>query len=126
LIYLKGLTTSQIYTYNQRFAGKSLIIGDSAEPRLIEELRQKGNNIKGAIKGKDSIIYGITLMQDYDLVIDPDSINLIKELNNYTWLSKKSNTPIDNHNHIIDAIRYSLSYQLINKNKGKYSISSIN
>jgi phage terminase large subunit len=46
-------------------------------------------------------------MQDYDLiVVTEDSINLIKELNNYSWLEKKSKTPIDKFNHLLDAIRY--------------------
>ena len=61
-------------------------------------------------------------MQDYDLVITEDSINLIKELNNYSWLEKKSKTPIDKFNHLIDAIRMSVSYQLQNPNRGKYYI----
>ena len=61
-------------------------------------------------------------MQDYDLVIDPDSTNLIKELNNYCWLEKKSETPIDDFNHLIDAARYAISYQLENPNRGQYFI----
>lgn len=120
--YLKGLTTSEIARLNLKFAGDSLIIGDSAEKRLIYELKQKGCNIKESIKGAGSITYGISLLQDYDLIVDEQSINLIKELNNYSWLEKKSNTPIDKHNHLIDAIRYAVSYQLQNPNRGKYYI----
>jgi len=56
------------------------------------------------------------------LIIDENSINLIKELNNYAWLERKSNTPIDKFNHLIDAIRYAVTYQLNNPNKGKYII----
>ena len=52
----------------------------------------------------------------------PESINLIKELNNYCWLEKKSSTPIDNHNHLIDALRYAVGNQLENPNKGNYFI----
>ena len=121
--YLKGLTTSEIARLNLKFAGDSLIIGDSAEKRLIYELKQKGCNIKESIKGAGSITYGISLLQDYDLIIDEQSINLIKELNNYSWLEKKSKTPIDRWNHCIDGIRYSISYQLQNPNKGKYYIN---
>jgi phage terminase large subunit len=54
--------------------------------------------------------------------VTEDSINLIKELNNYSWLEKKSKTPIDKHNHLIDAIRMAVSYQLQNPNRGKYYI----
>jgi phage terminase large subunit len=121
--YLKGLTTSQIAELNLKHAKTNLIIGDSAEPRLIAEVKAKGCNLKKAIKGQGSITYGISLLQDYDLIIDPNSINLIKELNNYSWLEKKSKTPQDKWNHLIDAIRYAVSYQLQNPNRGKYYIS---
>ena len=120
--YLKGLTTTEIASLNIKHAGENLIVGDSAEKRLIYELKQKGCNIVESIKGAGSITYGISLLQDYDLVIDEQSINLIKELNNYSWLEKKSKTPIDRWNHCLDGIRYSVSYQLQNPNRGKYYI----
>lgn len=120
--YLPSLTTSQIYNLNKQHAKDSLIVADSAEPRLISELQSVGLNIVPTIKGQGSVTYGISLLQDYDLIITPESVNLIKELNNYCWLEKKSNTPIDNHNHLIDALRYAVSYQLENPNKGKYFV----
>jgi phage terminase large subunit len=119
--YKQGLTTSQISELNKRFAKDSLIIADSAEPRLISELKTN-NNIVSAIKGQGSVTYGIALLQDFDLIVDPESTELIKELNNYCWLEKKSATPIDSHNHAIDAIRYAVSYQLENPTRGMYSI----
>ena len=121
--YLKGLTTSQIAELNLKHAKTNLIVGDSAEPRLIYELKHKGCNLVKAIKGQGSITYGISLLQDYDLIVDNNSINLIKELNNYSWLEKKSKTPQDKWNHLFDAVRYSVSYQLQNPNKGTYYIS---
>ena len=121
--YLKGLTTSQIAELNLKHAKTNLIVGDSAEPRLIYELKHKGCNLVKAIKGQGSITYGISLLQDYDLIVDENSINLIKELNNYSWLEKKSKTPQDSWNHLLDAVRYSVSYQLQNPNKGTYYIS---
>jgi len=121
--YLKGLTTSQISELNLKHANNSLIVGDSAEPRLLHELKAKGCNVVKAIKGQGSITYGIALLQDYDLIVEENSINLIKELNNYSWLEKKSKTPQDLHNHILDAIRYAVSYQLQNPNRGNYFIS---
>ena len=120
--YIKSLTTSQIAELNLKHAGKHLIVGDGAEKRLIYELKQRGCNIVEAIKGQGSITYGISLLQDYDLIIDPNSINLIKELNNYAWLEKKSKTPCDRWNHLIDGVRYSISYQLQNPNRGNYAI----
>ena len=119
--YKPNLTTSQIVELNKRFAKDSLIVGDSAEPRLITEL-SASLNIIPAVKGQGSVTHGITLMQDYDLVVDPDSTELIKELNNYSWMEKKSSTPIDDYNHAIDAIRYAVTYQLENPNRGKYFV----
>ena len=119
--YLPRLTTSQIAELNQKYARDGLIVGDSAEPRLITELKRHCN-VKPSIKGQGSVTYGISLLQDYDLVIDPKSTNLIKELNNYRWLERKSNTPIDKYNHLIDAVRYAVGYQLQNPNRGRYIV----
>jgi len=119
--YLPGLTTSQLRELYSKHVGQSLLVADSAEPRLIHELKTTCN-IVPAIKGQGSITYGISLLQDYDLIIDdgPESVPLIRELNNYAWLEKKSSTPIDKYNHAIDAIRYAVSYQLKNPNAGQY------
>lgn len=119
--YKQALTTSQIAELNKRFAGSSLIVADSAEPRLISEL-SVSNNIVPTIKGQGSVTYGIALLQDFDLIVDPESTDLIKELNNYCWLEKKSSTPIDKYNHALDAIRYAVSYQLENPTRGEYFI----
>ncbi len=99
-----GLTTSQIVLENKRYAEKNLIVADSAEPRLIQELKIQGCNIKGIQKPK--IIDRIALLQDWEIIVDPESINIIKELNNYVWHDKKSQTPIDDYNHHLDPIGY--------------------
>ena len=121
--YLKALTTSQIAQLNLKHARNCLIIGDSAEPRLLHEIKAKGCNVRPSIKGQGSVTYGISLLQDYDIIVSPDSTNLIKELNNYRWLERKSNTPIDKYNHLIDAVRYAVGFQLQNPNRGKYTVS---
>lgn len=121
-IYQTALTTSQLVNLNKQFAADNLIVADNAEPRLIQELKHSGLNVVPTIKGADSVKYGISLLQDYELIVDENSIDLIKELNNYCWLERKSETPIDKYNHAIDAIRYAVSYQLANPNKGNYSI----
>ena len=121
--YLQRLTTSQIAQLNLKHAREGLIVGDSAEPRLLSEIKAKGCNVRPSIKGQGSVTYGISLLQDYDIVVSPDSTNLIKELNNYRWLERKSNTPIDKYNHLIDAVRYAVGFQLQNPNRGKYTVS---
>ncbi len=113
-----GLTTSQIFEENKKHVENNLIVADSAEPRLISELKTRGLNIKGI--SKPQIIDRIALMQDYEIIVDPESINIIKELNNYIWHDRKSQTPIDDYNHHLDPIGYVL-WDLIGKpNKGKY------
>jgi phage terminase large subunit len=57
-------------------------------------------------KGKDSIRLGLVKMMDYQIVSEEEDYNMHKELNNYVWNDRKSNTPIDDYNHLIDALRY--------------------
>ena len=115
-----GLSTKAIGELNRRYAEDNLIICDNAEPRLISEL-QEYCNLKPTIKRKGSILSGIALVQDYDLIIDADSIELIKELNNYVW-HERNEKPVDKWNHQLDALRYSAQYFLANANKGVYVI----
>jgi phage terminase, large subunit, PBSX family len=105
-LHKSGLNTSQIFEENKFYAGRNLIIADSAEPRLISELSNRGLNITGIQKPK--IIDRIALLQDWEIIVDPESINVIKELNNYVWHDKKSQTPIDDYNHHLDEIGYVL------------------
>ena len=119
--YKTNLTTSEIFNLNLSYAGKTgYIVGDNSEGRLISELKSKGLNIKPITKPK--IIERIALLLDYELIIHPDSINTIKELNNYVWHDKKSETPIDNYNHILDGLGY-IAWDLLSEpNKGKYHV----
>ena len=83
---------------------------DSAEPKSIEEIKRTGVYIKGVTKGKDSINFGIQIMQYQEYLVTAQSTNLIKELRYYSWDKDKNgkqlNKPIDNFNHAIDAVRY--------------------
>ncbi len=119
--YKPHLTTSQIGELNKRIAGGGLIVADSSEPRLINELRSYCN-IVPAVKGQGSVTFGISMLKDYDLIIDPESTDMIKELNNYVWLEKKSQTPCDAFNHSLDALRYAVSFKMTNKHRGIYHI----
>lgn len=116
-----NLSTSDILYRNKSHAGNDLIICDSAEPRLISELKKGGLNIKPTIKKKGSILSGIALMQDYQIVVDKESTGIIREINNYVWHERNAK-PIDKFNHYLDAIRYSLMYLLQGVNSGKYVI----
>lgn len=122
LCYKPKMVTSDIAETNTIFAGRGLIIADSAEPRLIAELKNRGNNVKEAIKGQGSITAGIALMRDYELIVTPESINIIRELNNYAWSDKKSGVVIDAYNHAIDAARYYVTFMLKNANRGNYAV----
>lgn len=115
-----GLSTKEIGELNRRYAEDNLIICDNAEPRLISEL-QEYCNIKPTVKRSGSILSGIALVQDFDLIIDAESTELIKELNNYVW-HERNERPVDKWNHQIDALRYSAQYFLANANKGVYVI----
>ena len=126
-VYVKGiygktnLSTSDIAYRNKTECGTDLIICDSAEPRLISELKNMGLNIKPTIKKKGSILSGIALMQDYQIIVDRESEGIIREINNYVW-HERNERPIDKFNHYIDGIRYSLMYLLQGVNSGKYVI----
>lgn len=114
----KGLSTQQLYDLNTSNAGKSLIVADNAENRLISELRHKGNNITEAIKGAGSITAGISLIKDFEIIVSPESKNIIAELNNYVWIDRENTTtPVDKYNHTLDAIRYAVYFNNI-KSKG--------
>lgn len=106
-----GMGTNEIFEANKQATKQNeLIIADSAEPRLIDDLRRKGTNIIPCEKGAGSVSAGITKMQDYQIVITPTSHNLRKELSNYIWNDKKAGIPVDAFNHCIDPLRYSTMY----------------
>ena len=84
---------------------------DNSEPRLLSSIKNKGLNVIPTIKKKGSILAGISLMQDHQIIIDDKSVNLIREFNNYTWKLTGA-IPIDKFNHGIDASRYAIQYLL--------------
>lgn len=113
--YKTGLLNSDIANQLQLMGlSKSLIIADSAEQKSIEEIKRAGiSRIKPSIKGKGSVLQGIQKLQQYELVVDSSCFNLLEELENYSWKKDKAsgeyiNEPIDEYNHAIDALRYSL------------------
>jgi len=109
VFYEKGLSNSQIAT-KTKIGLKRSVIADSAEPKSIDEIRSYGISIKGAEKGKDSVNFGIQALQQKEFLVTRRSINLINELNKYTWAKDRNgntlNEPIDDFNHLIDPMRY--------------------
>ena len=130
-IYKKGLITSEIIDMMKgNVDERDIIVIDSAEPRLIEEIKRSGFPLaRGVKKGKDSIQWGIDLVKKYRLVVPKECANIIEELYNYEWLDDGNggvtNIPIDAYNHAMDAIRYGVMECLNAKkiNAGKYAIS---
>lgn len=102
------LSTDDLYLLNKSLIDKpnDLIVGDSAEPRLIEDLRKKGLNIKPTKKYAGVVSASILKMLEYQIIVTPESHNLKKELRNYAWNDKKAGIPIDKFNHLLDASRY--------------------
>jgi phage terminase large subunit len=126
MLYKKGILNKQISQEIDSLGIKDLIYCDSAEPKSIAELKSLGHSVTGVKKGKDSIVYGINLINQNKIRVTSSSLNLIAELNKYTWATAKDGTklnkPIDKYNDCIDAARYALVSVLENPNKGKYAV----
>lgn len=119
-MYSKGLSNKKIYENIKNMGySKEKITGDSAEPKSIDELKGYGLRIKGAKKGKDSILNGIQWIQDLKILIHPRCNNFLTEISNYQWdkdkFGKALNRPIDDFNHLLDAMRYALEDDIQSK-----------
>lgn len=114
-IYKPGMSNEDIAAaITEAGYAKERIRADSAEPKSIDRLYALGlAHIRRARKGKDSINNGIDFIQDYKIFIHPRCTNFLTEIGNYTWdtdtkTGKKLNRPIDDFNHLMDAMRYAL------------------
>lgn len=119
-MYQKGLSNKAIYdTVKEMGYGKERITADSAEPKSIDELKGLGLRVKAAKKGKDSIQNGIQWIQDLEIIVHPQCVNFLTEISNYTWdqdkFGNKLNVPIDDFNHLMDAMRYALEQYIAEK-----------
>lgn len=117
-MYEKGLSNREIKETIEKMGYlKERITADSAEPKSIDELNYLGLRVKGAKKGKDSILNGIQFIQDYNIIIHPRCVNFITEISNYSWdedkFGNKLNKPIDDFNHLMDAMRYAIEDYII-------------
>jgi len=87
-----------------------LTIADSAEPKSIEEIKDQRFNIRGAIKGADSVNYGNNWLRGIKWYIHPECVNVIKEIKKYRNKTDRAGNvleePIDYDDHSMAAIRY--------------------
>ncbi len=118
--YEKGLSNRKIADKVVEMGyRKEHITADSAEPKSIDELKTLGLRVKSAVKGKDSILNGVQWIQDLEIIIHPRCVNFLTEISNYTWdkdkFDKKLNKPIDDFNHLMDAMRYALEKYISKK-----------
>ena len=121
-MYEKGLSNRKIAEQVKLMGySKEQITADSAEPKSIDELRGLGLRVSGAKKGKDSIQNGIQWIQDFEIIVHPRCNNFLTEISNYTFqvdrFGTKLNVPIDDFNHLMDAMRYALEKHIA-KGKG--------
>ena len=106
-LYHTGLIEAEKVNKLSQRIGKAICYADCASPSVIEAMRRRvGQNFRPASKPSGSIIAGIEVLRDYELIIDPESSNLIKELNNFTWNDKKAGVPNSGYDHLLDALRY--------------------
>lgn len=124
-LYKKGLTNNDIRNEIVDMGYQKLkIVADSAEPKSIEELKALGLKVFPAKKGKDSIKAGIQYIQNFRILIHPRCVNFITEINNYSWakdrFGKPTNEPVDDFNHLQDALRYAVLNQMP-KNSWQFS-----
>lgn len=119
-MYKTGMSNENIAdTIKRDGYAKERITGDCAEPKSIDRLRDLGiHRIRPSRKGKDSVNNGIDFLQDYRIIIHPKCVNFITEISNYTWdtdtkTGKRLNVPIDDFNHLMDAMRYAVEDMVV-------------
>ena len=126
VLYRKGMLNRDISYFIKQNDIRENIYVDSAEPKSIQELRNYGHKIFPVTKGRDSIVYGINLINQNEIYVTSKSKNLIRELQGYVWDKDKEGNnlqkPTGLHPDCIDAARYALLMQLKNPNRGKYII----
>ena len=126
ILYKKGMLNRDISRFLEANDIRENITADSAEPKSIAELQGYGHNIHGVSKGRDSVVYGINLMNQNEIYVTSRSKNLKRELGGYIWATdkegNKTQKPSGLHPDCIDAARYILTDTLENPNKGQYYI----
>ncbi len=115
--YQKGMSNAEIAgKLKELSAHRHRTTADSSEPKSIDYIRQKGINVSGAMKGKDSINAGIDYLLEYEIVVNAHLVEFMTEFNNYSWAVDKdgrtTNKPVDDFNHFIDSLRYAFEAKM--------------
>jgi phage terminase large subunit len=110
VVYQTGLLNSELSNIMKQSGVKGEIFADSAEPKSIQELKRYGHQVKPVEKGKDSVNYGIQILQQKRMLVTRRSTNILDEFSKYMWKKNRDGgyekTPIDAYNHACDALRY--------------------
>ena len=110
IIYQTGLLNTDLSNLMKTYDVYGEIFADSAEPKSIHELKRLGHKVRPVEKGRDSVNYGIQILQQKHMLVTRRSTNLLDEFSKYLWKKNKDGgydtTPIDAFNHACDALRY--------------------
>ena len=122
VIYRKGVLNSELSNLMKQNQVTGEIFADSAEPKSIAELKRYGHQVKPVEKGRDSVKFGIQLIQEYKLLVTKQSTNILEELSKYMWKRNRDGgydpEPIDMYNHAMDAMRYGIMMKLGKRKEG--------
>lgn len=99
-------------------AGRDVIRCDSADPRMIAELKRRGVNAVGCKKGPGSREHGYRWLQDQGaIIIDPKRTpNIAREFSQYEFTQDRNGNFLpeypDKEDHTIDSAHYSLEPEI--------------
>ena len=129
IVYQTGLLNSELSNILKSNGVTGEIFCESAEPKSIQELRRLGHNAKPVEKGKDSVNYGIQILQQKHMLVTRRSKNILDEFSKYMWKKLRDGgydtTPIDAHNHACDALRY-VAMMKLGARKENISVPRVN
>lgn len=116
-LYETGLTNDVLAERVKELIGEERITADSSEPKSIQELNNHGVRAVGAVKGKDSVNFGIDWLKQQTIIVDKACINMQNELSQYHWKKDAGGNslkiPVDKNNHLIDALRYAYEGDMV-------------
>lgn len=120
--YEKGMSNAKIAdTIKAMKAHRHKTVADSSEPKSIDYIRTKDVKIEGAAKGPDSVSAGIDFLSEFEIIVNSHLVEFMTEFNNYSWAldrnGKATNKPVDDFNHFIDSLRYSLESHMKNSRR---------